>query len=297
MTAMRSLGAGIGLILAAAFAGSAQAQPDGITIAVVQSANIDGATGQMVLQPEAPVYSGDRIDTGPVGQAQIRFRDDTKLVVGPNSSMIIDAFVFNDDDSARDISINVVRGAFRFITGNSPKDAYTITTPTATIGVRGTEFDVAVEREGTTRVANFGGVTIVCPRLPSGERDPSQECVEALDPCTLTVVRSTQPAPVRYGGEDIELRNRQLRFYFPFYRDQSGLLADFQVDTDVCVMAELRFPGGAGPSPIGPNPPPPDPIPVPGPPEAPVFIPPPPPSPEFRSHDRPVYNHGPVFRP
>ena len=51
--------------------------------------------------------------------------------------MIIAAFVFNNDDTARQVSINAVRGAFRFITGKSSKDAYSITTPTATIGVRG----------------------------------------------------------------------------------------------------------------------------------------------------------------
>ncbi len=118
-------------------AAAVSAEPSGIVIAVVQQSEADGETGRRVLMEEAAVFSGDRIITGPVGEAQVRFRDDTKLVVGPNSTMIIDAFVFDDDDTARDISINVVRGAFRFITGNSPKDAYSITTPTATIGVRG----------------------------------------------------------------------------------------------------------------------------------------------------------------
>jgi hypothetical protein len=115
----------------------ASAQPSGIVIAVVQSAQIDGQTGKKILQPEAPVFSGDHIATGAIGEAQVRFRDNTKLVVGPNSMMVIDAFVFSDVNTARKISINVVRGAFRFITGNSPKDAYSIKTPTATIGVRG----------------------------------------------------------------------------------------------------------------------------------------------------------------
>ncbi len=111
--------------------------PSGIVLAVVQHSEADGNTGKRVLQPEQPVYAGDRIVTGPVGQAQIRFRDNTKLVVGPNSMMVIDAFVFRDDDTAREISINAVRGAFRFITGNSPKDSYKVITPTSTIGVRG----------------------------------------------------------------------------------------------------------------------------------------------------------------
>ena len=111
-------------------------QPSGVVIAVVQSSEADGETGRRLLMAEGPVYSGDKVITGARGEAQVRFRDNTKLVIGPNSMMVIDAFIF-EDDTARKISINAVRGAFRFISGNSPKDAYTITTPTATIGVRG----------------------------------------------------------------------------------------------------------------------------------------------------------------
>ena len=85
----------------------------------------------------SPVYSGDRITTDSVGNTQIKFRDDTKLVVGPNSTLVIDAFVFNSNDTARQVSISALKGAFRFISGKSPKDVYRITTPTATIGIRG----------------------------------------------------------------------------------------------------------------------------------------------------------------
>jgi hypothetical protein len=125
------------LALATAWVPAVEAQPSGVVLAVVQQSEIDTATGRRLLEQEAAVFSGDRIITGPNGEAQVKFRDDTRLVVGPNSMMTIDAFVFNDDNTARQISINAVRGAFRFITGNSPKDAYSITTPTATIGVRG----------------------------------------------------------------------------------------------------------------------------------------------------------------
>ena len=68
--------------------------------------------------------------------------------------MVIDAFVFNDQrHGAAQVSINAVKGAFRFITGNSPKDAYSITTPTAMIGVRGTEFDIDVETGPASRAS------------------------------------------------------------------------------------------------------------------------------------------------
>ena len=120
-----------------AFTPLAHAQPDGIVVAVVQQAHIDAKTGKTVLMPANPVYSGDRITTDAIGNAQIKFRDDTKLVVGPNSALVIDAFIFNKDDTARQVSISALKGAFRFISGKSPKDVYRITTPTATIGIRG----------------------------------------------------------------------------------------------------------------------------------------------------------------
>ena len=116
---------------------AANTQPDGFVVAVVQQAHIDAKTGKTILMPANPIYSGDRITTDTIGTAQIKFRDNTKLVVGPNSILVIDAFVFNKNDTARQVSINALRGAFRFISGNSPKDAYKITTPTATIGIRG----------------------------------------------------------------------------------------------------------------------------------------------------------------
>ena len=125
------------VIAAVAFAPVAHAQPDGIVVAVIQQAHIDAKTGKKILMQAQPIFSGDRITTDAIGNAQIKFRDDTKLVVGPNSALVIDAFVFNKDDTARQVSISALKGAFRFISGKSPKDVYRITTPTATIGVRG----------------------------------------------------------------------------------------------------------------------------------------------------------------
>ncbi len=120
-----------------AFAPAAYAQPDGFVVAVIQQAHIDAKTGKKVLEKANPIFSGDRITTDAIGNAQIKFRDNTKLVVGPNSALVIDAFVFDKNDTARKVSISAIKGAFRFISGKSPKDVYTIKTPTATIGIRG----------------------------------------------------------------------------------------------------------------------------------------------------------------
>ena len=110
----------------------------------MQSTFVEGGAGDRMLIVDGPLYMGDVIRTGPSGQAQITLLDNTKLVVGPNSYMTVDAFVFDSNNQAKKVTLNAVRGAFRFLTGTSRKDAYTIKTPTATIGVRGTEFDFSV---------------------------------------------------------------------------------------------------------------------------------------------------------
>ena len=62
----------------------------------------------------------------------------------------LDRTVFDDEHHYRDIAIRLTTGAFRFVTGNSEKAAYKITTPLATIGVRGTILDILSQRGKTT---------------------------------------------------------------------------------------------------------------------------------------------------
>jgi hypothetical protein len=258
---LRSQRRGASLLLAlglvtAATAAEASA-PSGTAIAVIQQSEAQGSGGKRMLAPQGPVYSGDRILTGSIGQAQLRFRDGTKLVVGPNSSMIIDAFVFADDNTARQVSVNVVRGALRFMTGGSPKDAYSITTPTATIGVRGTEFDVSVDptQGGTTRVAVFSGATNTCDKN-------RRNCVEQVAGCNVTVVAPGE-VPRRQGS--LSQRQADVARYFRFVQSQRTLLSAFRVDTSDCDPPAVN---GSDPSPtvipIGapeePPPPPPPPV-------------------------------------
>ena len=141
-------------------------------------------------------------------------------------------------------------------------------------------------------------MTRICRRQSSGVvLNPLQDCVEVDEPCSLSVIRPTEPGVVRLSNDDIEFRNRQLKYYFPYVRSQARLLADFQVNTRQCKFAEAIIPSGGlpppGPDPVSPVVVPP---PVPLPPVPPVFTPPPPPSPADRHDARPIYDHGPVFR-
>jgi hypothetical protein len=267
--------------------GQAFAGPSGTVLAVIQQAEVDSQTGKAVLAPAAPIYPGDKINTGPVGQAQIRFMDDTKLVVGPNSSMVIDAFVFDQKNTAKQVTINVTKGVFRFFTGSSPKDAYSIITPTATIGVRGTQFDISIEKEGTTRVANFEGSTRICHHAVGQTAPDPNSCVVQTDLCSLSIARPNEPDVQTYNNQDTEFRNRQLKYYFQYVRDQSPLLDDFKVDLSSCQFADAALPRGGFPEP-GPIPTPPIVIPPdepPAPPPLPTFTPPNPPTLPADRHD------------
>ena len=206
-------------------------EPSGTTVAVVQSAAAAGAVGRRVLRVQGPVFMGDRIQTGSVGEAQIEFRDDTRLVVGPRSLLTIDSFVFSENNRARQITMLASKGAFRFITGKSRKQAYSIATPTATIGVRGTRFDLAVTGDGETTLALFEGAARIC--------DLAGQCRRVRGGCAVVVAPPGGGIlPVRAGPD----RAARLAALFPFVVSQARLLPEFQADTSSCRVRAAALP-------------------------------------------------------
>jgi hypothetical protein len=92
----------------------------------------------------------------------------------------LDKFVFAGEGTYQQVTVDLVRGAFRFSTGSSDKRAYKINTPVATIGVRGTELDILSERARTVATLNEGQA-IVCTR--SG-----RQCVTLSNPGDTAIV-------------------------------------------------------------------------------------------------------------
>jgi hypothetical protein len=117
------------------------------------------ATGDTVFQNET-------ISTDDKGVGQFQFNDQTKLAVGPGSTIVLDNFVYDASGSKPSkIVINLTSGAMRFITGKADHNSYEIDTPTATIGVRGTVFDVYTKPDGEMAVAMLDGAVEVCPKM------------------------------------------------------------------------------------------------------------------------------------
>jgi FecR protein len=100
------------------------------------------------------------VRTGNDSAARFVMADSTNLSIGPSATIKLDRTVFNDEHSYRDIAIQLTTGAFRFITGHSEKAAYKITTPLATIGVRGTILDILSQRGRTTVVLQEGAASV-----------------------------------------------------------------------------------------------------------------------------------------
>jgi ferric-dicitrate binding protein FerR (iron transport regulator) len=223
-------------LAALAAVSDAQAQdPSGAAEKVSQAASATGAIGERMLEVQGPVYMGDQLRTNSAGEAQIRFADDTRLVVGPSARVTIDRFVYSGG-SARQVTLSAVRGAFRFISGNSPSQAYSLRTPVLTIGVRGTGLDGFVEAgTGRTVVAIYDGAAEVC--------NAAAQCVVISEACQIVVVDP--------GGGFGDLPPASRGLFLPYSISQGSLLADFSLDTSACQGGSPAFrnptdSGGAG---------------------------------------------------
>jgi hypothetical protein len=154
-------------------------EPSGSAVAVSTTTEASGPGGTRILNAPGDVFQGDTIVTDPGGQAQIQFVDDTRFVVGPNSRVVIDEFVFNPDGTATDVALNTFKGTFRFISGKSPHDAYEIRTPTMTIGVRGTAIDIRVLISGQSYATWGEGTGIACVVPPESTTLLRTDCTDA----------------------------------------------------------------------------------------------------------------------
>jgi hypothetical protein len=98
-----------------------------------------------VLALEDDVYHNELIETEAESATKLIFLDETTLTLGPQSSVVLDRFVFDPDPSKASLVMTATKGIFRFASGKLPKNAYRLHTPAATIGIRGTVLELAIE--------------------------------------------------------------------------------------------------------------------------------------------------------
>ena len=90
---------------------------------------------------------GDRVTTADGASAIVKLQDGTRMTVRPNSEMLLQQYKFKENATDNSMVMQLLRGGFRAITGlisKSSPDAARIVTTTATIGIRGTDFDARI---------------------------------------------------------------------------------------------------------------------------------------------------------
>ena len=120
---------------------------------------IDRNKTDIEIQEELEIEQFDTVKTGN-GKVGILFIDDTRVDVTQHSKLIIDEFVYDPNSKVGKLSLSAKLGTVRYASGQIAKTSrqdIKITTPTATIGVRGTDFSMTIDE--------LGGSTIIL--LPS----------------------------------------------------------------------------------------------------------------------------------
>ena len=98
------------------------------------------------------VVQDETVASSASGRGQILFADQTTLSLAPNTTIILDQFVFNPNGSGQ-MGLQMTQGALRFIGGTlSRGQEATVTTPTATIGIRGSSALVIYQNGETITV-------------------------------------------------------------------------------------------------------------------------------------------------
>src|SRR5262245_5415431 len=135
---------------------------DGIGAASTISNRVEGFYGgdARSLAVGSEVFQNELVRTGLQSDAKLIFLDDTNLSVGPSSEVTLDRFVYDPDKGAGAVVVRTTKGLFRFVTGSQRPQNYLISTPVASIGVRGTIFDLLVAPDRVTVLLIEGRVLV-----------------------------------------------------------------------------------------------------------------------------------------
>jgi hypothetical protein len=125
----------------------------------------------------AQMLMNERVVTGPQGSTQLVFNDHSTLTIGPSSEVVIDQFVYNPTDGSGRMAVSLGKGVMRFVGGElSHKGNATITTPSATVGIRGGIVMMRVRGPETAVINLFGNSNVTATRCTAGA-------------CTVSILR------------------------------------------------------------------------------------------------------------
>lgn len=135
------------MLLAAGAVAADETTVAGMVKTVRGAVNIERAGNRLPAAVGTPLYAADRVRTGENGSIGITLRDNTLLSAGPNASLSLDRFTFDQTTHSGSLIATVARGTLAVVTGKLARqnpESVEFRTPTSVLGVRGTEFAVEV---------------------------------------------------------------------------------------------------------------------------------------------------------
>jgi len=157
------------LVLLLALTGAADAAVIGRVLIAVGDVSATRAGQPVNLGTGAAIEDGDIIRVGQASNAQIRFDDEAVVALRPQTVFRIDEYNFaGRQDGAEKAVFNLIQGGMRTVTGLIGKlnrSNYLVRTPTSTVGIRGTNYNLVhcdggcVNQDGSrAATGTYGGV-------------------------------------------------------------------------------------------------------------------------------------------
>jgi hypothetical protein len=144
----RGIGRGLLVVLTALWlAAPARADVGQIKVATGQ-VSVDRKGQSLPGKVGMPLETDDVVRTGVDGSVGITMRDNSLLSAGPNSILSLERFEFDPITNEGRFDAQLQRGTLAVVSGRIAKktpQAMTVRTPSAVLGVRGTEFVVSVD--------------------------------------------------------------------------------------------------------------------------------------------------------
>ncbi|WP_130470908.1 FecR domain-containing protein [Candidatus Magnetaquicoccus inordinatus] len=132
-----------------------------------------------------PIFAEDLLKSGPGGQIKLLFLDQTQLQLGESTHLLLNQYRYNPQAGEGYFEATVTRGLFKYSSGDLARQHTSrhtlLKTPTAQIGVRGSELQVDVGEDGQTTVLHTAGVLEIANAQGQG-------MVTLLQPGMATVV-------------------------------------------------------------------------------------------------------------
>ena len=203
------------------------------------------------------VYLNDVLQTGANGSLSVTFDDETTLSLSPNARIVVTDYVYEENAKGNKAGFNIARGTVGFVASLVAKTGnMTITTPTATLGIRGTTGVVDVPDSAAGGAANVGEAKIKL--YPDADGRVGR--IEVFNPQGARLGALTQGASAFAIRPGVGGRFAAVPFQIPpqeAARDRGvvqRLFASHNIGRQLAIQRrQLRGPGGLRPNNLRPN--------------------------------------------